>query len=266
MESFGFVLAGLVVGIAVGATGVGGGSLMTPILILFCGVKPAIAVGTDLLYASISKAFGVALHGRNGSVDWRIVGWLSAGSLPATLVTLWVLRGIEPGPGMDQMIRLVLACAIIVTASFALLQEPLTRFARSRGFSLPGASLERAQRPLTMLGGVLIGTLVTISSVGAGVIGMMMLLLLYPRHEPIKLVGSDLAHAVLITGIAGLGHASIGTVDYRMLVLLLFGAMPGIWLGTRVGFRLPPQLLKRLVAGFLVFVGCTMVAKAAAVF
>jgi uncharacterized membrane protein YfcA len=264
MEAFGFVLAGLIVGIAVGATGVGGGSLMTPILILFCGVKPAIAVGTDLLYASISKAFGVALHGRNGSVDWKIVGWLSAGSLPATLATLWILRGIEPGPEMDQMIKLVLACAIIVTASFALLQDPLTQFARRRGFSLPGAGLERLQRPLTVFGGVLIGALVTISSVGAGVIGMMMLLLLYPRHEPIKLVGSDLAHAVLITGIAGLGHASIGTVDYRMLGFLLCGALPGIWLGTQVGFRLQPRLLKRLVAGFLVFIGVTMVAKAAA--
>ncbi len=264
MEPLGFVLAGLIVGIAVGATGVGGGSLMTPILILVCGVKPAIAVGTDLLYASISKACGVALHGRNGSVDWKIVGWMSAGSLPATLVTLLVLRDIEPGPEMDRLITLVLACAIIVTATFALLQEPLTQLARSRGFSLPGATLERLQRPLTLIAGILIGTLVTISSVGAGVIGMMLLLLLYPRHEPIKLVGSDLAHAVLITGIAGLGHASIGTVDYRMLVLLLCGALPGIWIGTQVGFRLQPQLLKRLVAGFLVFIGLTMVAKVAA--
>lgn len=266
MEAIGFILAGLIVGTAVGATGVGGGSLMTPILILFCGVKPAVAVGTDLLYASISKAFGVALHGRNGSVDWKIVGWMSAGSLPATLVTLLVLRGIEPGPRMDEMIKLVLACAIIVTASFALLQDPVSRFARKRGIRIAGDGLERLQIPLTVAGGVVIGALVTISSVGAGVIGMMLLLLLYPRHEPIKLVGSDLAHAVLITGIAGLGHASLGTVDYRMLGLLLCGALPGIWLGTRVGFRMSPQLLKRVVAGFLIFIGLTMVAKASAVF
>ncbi len=266
MEQWGFSVAGLVVGIAVGATGVGGGSLMTPILILFYGVQPAVAVGTDLLYASVSKAFGVTLHGRNGSVDWKIVGWMAAGSLPATALTLWVLSMIEPGPAMDKVIKLVLAVAIVLTASFALLQEPLAQFARRRGLVLPGGALERAQRPLTVVAGVLIGALVTISSVGAGVIGMMMLLLLYPRHEPIKLVGSDLAHAVLITGIAGLGHAGLGTVDYHMLVLLLCGAIPGIWLGTRIGFRLSPAPLKRLIAGFLVFIGLTMVAKAAGAF
>lgn len=264
MEFLGFILAGLIVGTAVGATGVGGGSLMTPILILFCGVKPAIAVGTDLLYASISKAFGVVLHRRNGSVDWSIVWWMSAGSLPATLVTLLFLRHYEAGPGLDQLIKLTLAGAIITTATMALLQEPLTIWARRRGYRLGGPAFERAQRPLTLLSGVLIGVLVTISSVGAGVIGMMMLLILYPRHEPIRLVGSDLAHAVLITGIAGLGHAGIGTVDYKMLGYLLIGALPGIWIGTRVGFSLSPKLLKRVVAGFLIFIGATMAAKAAA--
>lgn len=265
MELLGFVLAGLLVGTAVGATGVGGGSLMTPILILFCGVKPAIAVGTDLLYASISKAFGVVLHRRNGSVDWAIVGWMSAGSLPATLVTLLALRRYEAGAELDQLIKLVLSAAIIVTATMALLQEPLTAWARRRGYRLGGAAFERAQKPLTVASGVLIGTLVTISSVGAGVIGMMLLLILYPRQEPIRLVGSDLAHAVLITGIAGLGHAGIGTVDYRMLGFLLIGALPGIWLGTRLGFSLNARALKRLVAGFLIFIGTTMAIKAAAV-
>ncbi|HET8883597.1 MAG TPA: sulfite exporter TauE/SafE family protein [Solimonas sp.] len=262
MQELGFILAGIVVGTAVGATGVGGGSLMTPILILFCGIKPAIAVGTDLLYASLSKAFGVTLHGRNGSVDWPLVAWLSAGSLPATAVTLVVLRGLETGPQLDHLIQMVLAIAIIVTATFTLLQEPIGRLLARRGFTLRDDMLLRIQRPLTVLAGLLIGTLVTISSVGAGVIGMMILLLLYPRHPPLTLVGSDLAHAVLITGIAGLGHAGIGSVDYRMLVLLLIGALPGIWLGTRIGFRLSPRLLKRLVAGFLVFIGVTMAAKA----
>ncbi len=266
MDQFGFVLAGLIVGTAVGATGVGGGSLMTPILILFCGVKPAIAVGTDLLYASISKAFGVTLHGRNGSVDWRIVGWLSLGSVPAALLTLLILRNQPAGPELDQLIKLVLAAAIIVTASVTLLMEPLTRLAKRNGVSLPEGWQDRWQRPVTVLAGILIGSLVTISSVGAGVIGMMMLLILYPRHEPIKLVGSDLAHAVLITGLAGIGHASIGTVDYRMLGYLLCGALPGIWLGTRIGFRLSPRMLKRVVAGFLVFIGVTMAANAAAIF
>lgn len=262
MQELGFILAGLVVGTAVGATGVGGGSLMTPILILFCGIKPAIAVGTDLLYASLSKAFGVVLHRRNGTVNWRLVGVLSAGSVPATIVTLVVLRQVPAGPGLDHLIKLVLSAAIIVTATFTLLQEPLLRWMQRSGLAMSAAMLERLQAPLTLLSGALIGTLVTISSVGAGVIGMMLLLLLYPKERPIVLIGSDLAHAVLITGIAGLGHAGIGSVDYRMLGLLLVGALPGIWLGTRLGFRLPPRLLKRLVAAFLIFIGGTMAAKA----
>ena len=262
MEELGFILAGLIVGTAVGATGVGGGSLMTPILILFCNVKPAIAVGTDLLYASISKAFGVVLHKKNGSVDWKLVAWMAAGSLPATVLTLLALHRLEPEPGLDQLIKMVLSVAIIVTATFALVQEPLLRLISRHGMAPSADWLARMQRPLTLLSGTLIGVLVTISSVGAGVIGMMLLLLLYPKHPPIKLVGSDLAHAVLITGIAGLGHAGIGTVDYRMLGLLLVGALPGIWMGTRLGFGLQPQLLKRLVAGFLVFIGTTMAMKA----
>ncbi|MFT4045213.1 MAG: sulfite exporter TauE/SafE family protein [Solimonas sp.] len=262
MQELGFILAGLVVGAAVGSTGVGGGSLMTPILVLFCGIKPAIAVGTDLLYASISKAFGVSLHARNGSVDWRLVAWLSAGSVPATLLTLWVLCQQAPGPGLDHLIKLVLAAAIVVTATFTLLQEPIQRWMKRRGVAFDAATLARVQRPLTVMSGALIGVLVTISSVGAGVIGMMLLLLLYPKSRPIALVGSDLAHAVLITGIAGLGHAGIGSVDYRMLALLLVGALPGIWLGTRIGFRLPPKPLKHCVAGFLVFIGATMAINA----
>lgn len=258
MQELGFIIAGLVVGTAVGATGVGGGSLMTPILILFCGVKPAIAVGTDLLYASLSKAFGVTLHGRNGTVDWKLVLWLSAGSVPATLLTLVVLRRVEAGPQLDHLIKLVLAAAIIVTAGFTLLQDAIAGLMARRGVRFDEQVLLRLQRPLTVVAGVLIGALVTISSVGAGVIGMMILLLLYPKSRPLELVGSDLAHAVLITGLAGLGHAGIGSVDYRMLGLLLAGALPGIWLGTRIGFRLPPKPLKRLVAGFLVFIGVTM--------
>lgn len=260
----GFALAGLVVGTAVGATGVGGGSLMTPILILFYGISPAIAVGTDLLYASISKAFGAALHGRNGSLDWPIVGWLAAGSVPAALLTLLFLRSQAQGESLDSLIKLTLSIAIILTAGFALLQERLLKYTRAHHVNRARAWVARWQRPLTLLSGVLIGALVTISSVGAGVIGMMLLLLLYPGHSPIRLVGSDLAHAVLITAIAGAGHAGLGTVDYGMLGGLLLGALPGIWFGTRIAFRLDDRALKRSISGLLVFIGLTMMAKALA--
>jgi uncharacterized membrane protein YfcA len=263
MDGFAFSLAGLVVGTAVGATGVGGGSLMTPILILFYGISPAVAVGTDLLYASISKAFGVVLHGRRGTIDWKIMAWLSAGSVPAALITLLFLRHQAAGPGIDQLIKLTLAGAIILTATFTLLQESILRLINrgERAGSGPGFVV-RHQRALTVVCGVLIGALVTISSVGAGVIGMMLLLILYPTHAPIRLVGSDLAHAVLITGIAGLGHAGLGTVNYSMLGFLLLGALPGIWLGTRIAFRLDDKGLKRTISGLLIFIGCTMAAKA----
>lgn len=261
MSGLGFALAGLVVGTAVGATGVGGGSLMTPILILFYGISPAVAVGTDLLYASISKAFGVLLHGRNGTLDWKIVGWLSLGSLPAALLTLLFLRQHGADESLDRMIKLVLAAAIIVTATFSLFQDWISRRMQGEHSVFLQWVHGAGQRPLTVACGVLIGALVTISSVGAGVIGMMLLLLIYPRHSPIQLVGSDLAHAVLITGIAGLGHASIGTVDYRMLGFLLIGALPGIWIGSRIGFRLSDRMLKRVIASLLVFIGFTMAAK-----
>lgn len=267
MDGLGFSLAGLVVGTAVGATGVGGGSLMTPILILFYGISPAVAVGTDLLYASISKAFGVLLHGRNGTVDWRIVGRLALGSVPAALLTLLFLHHQPAGPQLDQMIKLVLASAIVVTAVFTLFQEPVMRLLGRPASADAGLVSEpRHQALLTTLSGAAIGALVTISSVGAGVIGMMLLLILYPRAAPIRLIGSDLAHAVLITGIAGLGHAGLGTVNYSMLGYLLVGAIPGIWLGTRVAFRLDDRMLKKTISGFLVFIGCTMAAKAMAAF
>lgn len=262
MDGFGFSLAGLLVGTAVGATGVGGGSLMTPILILFYGISPAVAVGTDLLYASISKGFGVVLHRNRGTVDWKIVGWLSAGSVPAAVLTLLFLRDLAAGPGVDALIKLTLAIAVILTATFALFQDAVLRLIQRAEHPGRIGFIARHQRALTVICGVLIGALVTISSVGAGVIGMMMLLILYPGHAPIRLVGSDLAHAVLITGIAGLGHAGLGTVNYSMLGWLLVGAIPGVWIGTRVAFRLNDRALKRTISALLIFIGCTMAAKA----
>lgn len=261
-DGFGFSVAGLVVGIAVGATGVGGGSLMTPILIMFYGISPALAVGTDLLFASASKSFGVLLHGRNGSLDWRIVRWMAIGSVPATLLTLLFLQNYPKGAQLDSLIKLTLAVAIIATATFSLLQDQIMGLIRRGKANVVTEPGERAQFQLTILSGVLIGTLVTISSVGAGVIGMMLLLLIYPKHAPIRLVGSDLAHAVIITAIAGAGHASLGTVNYSLLGYLLIGAMPGIWIGSKIGFRLSEKPLKRLIAGLLIFIGGMMLWKA----
>lgn len=258
----GYSLAGLFVGIAVGATGVGGGSLMTPILILFYGISPKLAVGTDLLYASISKSWGVALHGRNGSMEWRIVGWLSLGSVPAALAMLAFISSHGTSEDLDRWIKLTLAIAVITTATFTLLQEPILKLVK-RSTSAEGLTFfERHQKLGTVLSGVLIGAVVTISSVGAGVIGMMLLLMLYPKQQPLSLVGSDLAHAVLITGIAGLGHAKLGTVDYALLGWLLLGAIPGIWIGSHLGFRMDAKTLKRAISVMLIVAGAMTLAKA----
>lgn len=262
MDGLGFAVAGLLVGTAVGATGVGGGSLMTPILILFYGISPAVAVGTDLLYASISKAWGVLLHQRRGTLDWPIVGRLALGSVPASLLTLLGLQAVGASPELDRVIKLTLAVAVILTASFSLAQDLLLRHLRApSGFN---SFIARHQVPGTVLSGALIGAVVTVSSVGAGVIGMMLLMLLYPRQEPIRLVAVDLAHAVIITGIAGLGHARLGTVDWQMLAGLLFGALPGIWIGSRIGFRLDARSLKRAISALLVVVGVMTLGKALA--
>lgn len=261
MGGFAFSLAGLVVGTTVGATGVGGGSLMTPILILFYGVSPTLAVGTDLLYASASKAFGVLLYRNHGSVDWKIVGWQALGSIPAVLLTLFLVSYLGKQPGLDQLIKYTLSIAVITTATFTLLQDRLQRMLGLHDFQNRIVHPGR-QRVLTIASGVLIGTVVTISSVGAGAIGMMLLLLLYPRHLPVKLVGSDLAHAVLITAIAGAGHARLGTVDYSMLLFLLLGAIPGIWLGSMIGFRLNAAALKKIISYMLIVVGAMTLYKA----
>lgn len=259
MLPYGFSLAGLLVGVAIGATGVGGGSLMTPLLILGYGVAPAVAVGTDLLFAAASKSFAVLLHGRNGAVDWRIVGTQAAGSVPAVLLTLILLRGYGDLRAAAPLIKQVLAGAVVVTAAFTLFQEPLLRRLRGTGPVIALAPAPR--RALTVASGVLIGALVTISSVGAGVIGMMVLLWLYPDRSPQRLVGSDLAHAVLVTAIAGFGHAGLGTVHLPMLLALLAGALPGVWLGTRLSLRLDALLLRRSIAGLLLFAGGTALAQ-----
>ena len=266
MDGLGFSLAGLVVGTAVGATGVGGGSLMTPILILFYGISPAVAVGTDLLYASISKSYGVLLHGRNKTLNWNIVFWMALGSVPASFATLAYIHSIGVSAELDRLIKLTLAVAVITTATFTLFQQPLLRWVNRlrAGDGEPRDISRRTQITLTVISGVLVGSVVTISSVGAGVIGMMLLLWIYPRHTPISLVGSDLAHAVLITGIAGLGHAQLGTVNYSMLGWLLLGALPGIWIGSRIGFRLEALQLKRVISVILLIAGGMTMAKALA--
>ena len=251
-----FSLAGLLVGVVVGATGVGGGALMTPILILGFGVPAAVAVGTDLLFASITKSVGVVFHGQHGTVDWQIVKRMSLGSIPASIITTLVLMQVGLGEGAQQVMLITLSLAIITTATLSVFKGALLKIVqRGNGWQ---RQLVQIRPLLTTVVGALIGVLVTLSSVGAGVIGAVALLMLYPRIAAIRVVGTDLAHAVLLTAVAGLGHWGLGTIDFAMLGWLLLGSIPGIYLGTRVGLLLPDKLVRPALAGLLVVIGLSL--------
>jgi uncharacterized membrane protein YfcA len=252
----GFMLSGFVVGLLVGQTGMGGGSLMTPILVLIFGVHPATAVGTDLLYASATKTVGTLVHGLNHTVDWRIVGRLASGSVPATLLTLLVISQYSvSGTAGERIISLVLGVMLLLTA--------LSLVFRQRFLSLVGPVIEkigpRQTARLTVLIGAVLGVLVTLSSVGAGAMGVTALLLLYPRAPMSVIVGSDIAHAVPLTLVAGIGHWWLGAVNWPLLTSLLSGSIPGIVLGSYLSAHIPDAVLRPILATTLVLVGGRLV-------
>jgi uncharacterized membrane protein YfcA len=245
-------VSGFVVGLLVGLTGVGGGSLMTPLLVLLFGFKPATAVGTDLLYAAITKGGGSWVHHRHGNIDWRITGRLALGSVPAAGLTLLLLAqlGVQ-GHGAGSLISVVLGAALLLTAASLIFRQRLLELARR-----PASADFRAHTAaLTVLVGAIVGTLVTISSVGAGALGVTALSFLYPELATRRVVGSDIAHAVPLTLVAGFGHWWLGTVDVALLVSLLVGSLPGIALGAHFAARVPERALRGLLASVLLLVG-----------
>ncbi|BBE50765.1 Sulfite exporter TauE/SafE [Ferriphaselus amnicola] len=253
-----YTLSGFTVGLIVGVTGVGGGSLMTPLLVLLFGVSPATAVGTDLLYAALTKMGGSYVHGKKGSVDWRVVKLLALGSLPAALFSLWLLKNLSlDEKSLKSLITSVLSVALILTA-FALYFKP---WLQKLGRSKDGAVFELHAHHLTgatVATGVVLGTLVAISSVGAGALGGAVLLFLYPRMATVKIVGTDIAHAVPLTLVAGLGHAALGTVNFSLLGSLLLGSLPGIWIGSHLSARIPEKVLRLLLATMLLIIGAKL--------
>jgi uncharacterized membrane protein YfcA len=245
-------LSGLLVGLLVGQTGMGGGSLIVPIMVLLFGVSPATAVGTDLLYASVTKTAGTLVHGMNGTVQWRIVRRLAAGSVPATAATLLLLSQVDiTGSTGSQIISSVLGVMLVLTALSLVFRQSFVNLA---GPWLDGLS-ERRVAMLTVLVGALMGVLVTISSVGAGAVGVTVLLLLYPRTPMARIVGSDIAHAVPLTLIAGAGHWWIGSVNWLLLGNLLTGSIPGIIVGSYLAVRVPEIVLRPVLAVTLVAIG-----------
>lgn len=248
-----YALAGLVVGFAVGVTGIGGGSLMTPILVLGFGFSPLTAVSTDLLYAALTKAFGVAGYARARLVQWRSVGALLAGSLPGSFIALWILERLDMAQA-EWLINRVLGIALILTAVIILLRGPLSRWlGRHRA---ERAALSVGQRDtLTVICGLVLGILVTLSSVGAGALGTAFLVLLYPAWSMQQVIATDLAHAVALTAVAGIGHWQMGNADLALLGALLIGSIPGVLIGTTVGKRLPACVMQPLIGSLMLFIG-----------
>ncbi len=261
MHDLAFIFAGFFVGLVVGLTGVGGGSLMTPLLIFGFGIKPYLAIGTDLLFAAFTKLGGSVHLARNRHIDWPVVGLLCLGSIPAALVTIYILHRVGPAdPGVQHLMTGTLGAALLLTAV-------ATLYKAVRGKSTPRniarEQLAQAAKPrhwvLPVLFGAAIGTLVSLTSVGAGAIGVTVLMLLYPALPLPRIVAADIAYAVPLTLVAGLGHASIGSVNWELLVTLLAGSLPGIWLGSRLVHKTPDRVIRSLLSVLLAYAGVKLI-------
>jgi uncharacterized membrane protein YfcA len=253
------IAGGFCVGFLVGMTGVGAGSLMTPFLITHVGVQPALAVGTDLLFASITKASAAAPHHAFGNVNWRIVRWLAAGSVPGAIAMLALIEWLEPDlEVMAHVIKTALVTALILSSIAILIYPFITRGKWKDATDAP----QHPIRPLpTLLLGLMLGSIVTLTSVGAGAIGVVVLTLLYPALKTRHLIGTDIVHAVPLTMVSGLGHLGMGNTNFTLLGLLLLGSLPGIAIGSRLTGRLPEWFLRASLSTILVFAAYQLSSK-----
>ena len=249
------VLSGFGVGAIVGMTGVGGGSLMTPLLLSVFKLNPAVAIGTDLWFAAITKTSGAVAHQRHGNVDYRITGLLLAGSIPASLATIALMHFTGITKGWASALTFSLGIALLLTAVTVAYKAVWLRVALRLERWLPAAR----QRNLTVAAGALLGVLVSLSSIGAGAVGATLILMLYPRLPAQRLVGTDIAHAVPLTLVAGLGHATLGHIEWGLLAALLIGSLPGIWLGAQLTKALPERLVRTLLCVSLVTAGLKVI-------
>jgi len=246
-----YVASGFAVGLLVGMTGVGGGSLMTPLLILLFGIHPTTAVGTDLLYAAATKTGGSLVHGLGRSIHWPAVIRLASGSLPASVVTMLVMWQLNlDASAQRSVVNLVLCFALLLTAISLIFRKAIMERYRKRLEHID----EKSTAIATVVTGAALGVLVSISSVGAGAVGVTVLLLLYPRLPMATIVGSDIAHAVPLTLVAGSGHWALGAVDWSLMGVLLIGSLPGIVIGSYSALRVPETVLRVTLAVVLLLV------------
>lgn len=250
-------ISGFAVGLLVGLTGVGGGSLMTPMLTLVLGYPAPVAVGTDLAFAAVTKGFGTLAHRAHGHVQWAIVRRLTLGSLPAALLAIVALKhagGLDAGA--LHAIKLTIAGSVSLTVLSLLFRARLLATLRAHpGWQLQG----RAQAAATVLVGAVIGALVAVSSIGAGAVGATLILMLYPKLAPAEVAGTDIAYAVPLTALAALGHVWLDTVHWPLLGTLLIGSLPGIWLGARLSRRLPERWVRGALAATLALAAVKLV-------
>ncbi|MCU4449748.1 sulfite exporter TauE/SafE family protein [Acinetobacter lwoffii] len=252
-----FILAGVLVGFCVGVTGVGGGSLMTPILISLFRIEPHIAIGTDLLYAAISKFCGSFVHAKKMNIVWPIVIWLAVGSIPASFATHWVLENyLSQSTHYKAVLTMVLGFMLTITGLSILFRSQIENlFNKYRKQELPDMTQDlekvklqaKEKRVAIIIMGIILGIFVTLSSVGAGAFGIMALVVMFPNLPMIRIIGSDVVHAVLLTLVAGLGHMSSGNVDFMLLMWLLVGSIPAIIVGTLLSSRMPEKLIRKVL-------------------
>jgi hypothetical protein len=252
-----YILSGFAVGLLVGMTGVGGGSLMTPLLTLLFGVTPSVAVGTDLAFASLTKSAGTITHRSRGNVQWPIVGRLCTGALPAALLATLALQYLGPlNAAIGQVIRYSIAVSVLLTVVAILFRSKMLAWVNAKpGRQLQGRKLAGA----TILSGAILGTLVTVSSIGAGAIGATLLVMLYPKLSPAEVAGTDIAYAVPLTAIAAFGHWWLGSINWLLLATLLIGSVPGITLGSWAAKAVPERFLRGLLAMTLAGVALKLV-------
>jgi uncharacterized membrane protein YfcA len=241
-----YVVSGFAVGLLVGMTGVGGGSLMTPLLTLLFGVPPSVAVGTDLAFAAVTKSAGTFTHRLRGTVRWDIVRRLCVGALPAAVLATLALKHYGTlGPEIGQLIRYSIAGSVLLTVTALLFKSKMLAWiTASPRRQLHGNALVLA----TVAAGAVLGTLVTVSSIGAGAIGATLLVMLYPRMSSAEVAGTDIAYAVPLTAIAAFGHWWLGSIDWQLLATLLIGSVPGITLGSWAARAVPERFLRGLLA------------------
>lgn len=250
-----YIASGAAVGLAIGLTGVGGGSLMTPLLILF-GFPYNVAIGTDLLYAAITKAGGVISHQKQKTIQWRTVRMLALGSAPASVITaLFLSQVFSDSSEYESILTRSLGVMLVLTATVILFNGRLRRSVKIEAETSNGF-FPRHNDAVILLVGIFLGIFVTLSSVGAGAFCAAVLMVLYPHMPALKVVGTDIAHAVPLTLVAGLGHLIwLGNVDFMLLGCLLIGSLPAIHLGTRLARSIPGNILQTAIATLLLGMG-----------